>query len=444
MPSQRYAWYVVGVLTFTYLISYADRQMLTLLIEPIRHALHIRDTEIGLLAGFAFAIFYTIMGLPIAWLADQYSRRKIIAAGAFLWSLMTAGCGFAKNFGQMFSLRIGVGVGEAALTPSAFSMIADYFPPERLGKAIGFYMAGGALGAGLALVVGGAVLALLHGIPQVVLPIIGSVPPWRLAFIIISLPGLLALMLIATIKEPLRRRGDFQEEDDQDKMELKSPLEAIRYLCLHWQTYVPLLGGFAVLSLMKAAVLTWTPTFYIRTWGWSASSIGYVFGVFLLIFSPLGAIGGGWFTDRLCQRGHMDGPIRVLIVTGIITAVAATLMPLMPTAGTSLVFLAVLPLLLFIIGAVAPAAFQLVTPNRFRAQVAAISLFINNMLGIGFGPTLVGMITDFGFNNPMDLRYSLAIVAGVFTPLGSLIFYSGLRAYRHEMHTIRNASTVRA
>ncbi len=429
-PSPGHAWYVVGVLTFAYLVSYADRQILTLLIQPIRHDLGISDTQVSLLSGFAFVILYTFVGIPIGWLADNRSRRVIIAVGATAWSLMTALCGLARTFGQLFLARVGVGIGEATLTPSAFSMIADYFPPHRLGRAMGVYMSGAAVGAGLALVAGGAVIMLVEKLPQIVLPVIGEIRPWQLAFIFVAIPGLLVAILMMTGKEPFRQGRMKVAGELRGGVESISMGAGLTYIVTHWRTYAPLFGGFAMLSLMKNGLLTWTPTMYIRSYGWSASAIGFTFGIFLLAFAPLGGIGGGWIADRLRQRNYVDAPVRVLIVTIFLLTPVAALMPLMPTAASSLVLLAILPLLLFVIGALVPTAFQLVTPNQLRGQVTAYSLFIVTLLGEGLGPLVVALITDYGFGDDLALRYSISIVAVIFAPLSGLIFWSGLKSYR--------------
>lgn len=429
-PSGGVAWYAVGVLTFAYLVSFVDRQILSLLIEPIRMDLGITDTQVSLLGGFAFALLYTFAGIPIAWLADHRSRRAIIAAGVAVWSVMTALCGLSKTFGQMFLARVGVGVGEAALTPSAYSMLADYFPPDRLARPMGVYMAGGAVGAGLALVIGGAAIALTADLPQIALPILGTLKSWQMAFILVSLPGILVLFLMMTVKEPLRR----------DRLRLQgsagpapvSPRAAYRYVMEHRRVYLPLYGGFAVLSLLKNAILVWTPTLFIRSYGWDASSIGFVYGLFLLLFGPLGSIGGGWLADRLRARGDAAAAPRVVMIASFLCAPIAALMPVMPEAAGSLALLAILTVLLFVIGAVTPAAFQLVTPNPFRAQVSAVMLFLNNLLGIGMGPLMVALITDYGFGDDLALPYSMSIVALIFAPLGAVTFLAGLQSYKAD------------
>ena len=204
-PSPVYSWYVVVVLTVAYMFSFLDRQILALLIEPIRQDLEITDFQISLLLGLAFGIFYTALGIPIGRLADRRSRRGIIAVGVTIWCLMTAACGLARNFSQLFLARIGVGVGEATLNPSAYSLISDYFPRQRRGRAISFYNMGVSLGAGVAMVVGGQIIAFAFDTPRVTLPIVGELYAWQLVFLLVGLPGLLIAALMITVREPERR-----------------------------------------------------------------------------------------------------------------------------------------------------------------------------------------------------------------------------------------------
>jgi MFS family permease len=204
-PKPLYSWYVVGVLMLAYTNSFIDRQILSLLIEPIRRDLQITDTQVSLLAGLAFTIFYTLMGVPIARLADQKNRRTIIAIGIASWSVMTASCGLARNFWHMFLARVGVGVGEATLSPAAMSMISDYFPVGKLARAISIYSMGVYFGAGLALIIGGMVVKLVIEAGNVVLPVVGEVFPWQMTFFFVGLLGIPIFLLMLTIREPVRR-----------------------------------------------------------------------------------------------------------------------------------------------------------------------------------------------------------------------------------------------
>src|SRR5580698_8597174 len=200
-----YAWYVVIVLTALYMLSFVDRTILGLLVGSIKRDLGISDTRIGLLQGLSFALFYTVMGLPLGRLADTRSRRNLIAGGVVVWSLFTSACAIAKSFWSLFFTRIGVGVGEAGLSPAAYSLISDYFPPDKLGVAISVYYMGVFLGSSLALLVGGVVVDIMSRVHTVTLPLIGTIASWRVTFLVVGLPGLLFALLVYTIKEPLRR-----------------------------------------------------------------------------------------------------------------------------------------------------------------------------------------------------------------------------------------------
>jgi MFS family permease len=202
-PRSVYAWYVIGVLIVAYTFSFIDRQILALLGEQIIHDLKMSDFQYGLLST-AFAVLYVVLGIPIGWIADRYSRRTLIAAGIVVWSVMTVASGLTKNFVQLFATRVGVGVGEAALTPPAYSLIADYFPPRLLGRAMGAYGMGVYIGSGLAFIVGGLVVGAVSGI-KIDVPIVGELWGWQTAFIIVGLPGLLVALLMFTVKEPFRR-----------------------------------------------------------------------------------------------------------------------------------------------------------------------------------------------------------------------------------------------
>jgi MFS family permease len=202
-----YSWYVVGVLTLAYILSFIDRQIITLMIGPIKQDLGLTDTQMSYLIGLSFALFYTVFGFLIALAADRYNRRNIVTAGIVVWSVMTAFCGLAKGYGQLFLARMGVGFGEGALSPSALSMISDYFPREKLARAISVYSMGIAVGSGIALLVGGSIIHLVSSAATVTLPLVGELRPWQAAFVIVALPGLPLALLMLTVREPASARA---------------------------------------------------------------------------------------------------------------------------------------------------------------------------------------------------------------------------------------------
>lgn len=429
-PSTGRAWYAVGVLMVLYIFSYIDRTILTLLVEPIRRDLAISDTQISLLHGLAFALFYTLLGLPLGRLADSRHRIGLISIGVFVWSVMTALCGLAKGFWQLFAARMGVGVGEAALSPAAYSIITDYFPPHKLSRALSTYVMGTYLGMGCAYVIGGGVVSLLSDMAPPILPLVGMIYPWQVAFFIVGLPGLLLCLLVWTVREP-QRQGTLRRLG----MMVKSvPLaDVLRFIILHKRTYIAHFLGFGLLCLLINGIALWTPTFLARSHGLTLGEAGVTYGVMIALFGGGGIIAGGWFADHLQQRG-IRGASFVAAITGAGCAVLPTVaMPLMPTATGALVLMA--PALFF--GSfpfgLGVAAIQQITPNQMRGQVSAIYLFFSNLLGIGTGPVLVALVTDYVFGDDMALAWSMAIVGGLSALAATFILAWGLRPFQASL-----------
>jgi len=404
-PSVRlpgYAWYVVGVLTLANVSAYVDRQILTLLVRPIKRDLVLSDSEVSLLGGLSFALFYTLLGFPIARLADQRSRRAIIAAGVAVWSVMTALCGAARSFAQLLLARVGVGVGEAALSPPAYSLIADYFPRERLGTAIGVYTMGVYLGVGLAQLIGGLVIAAVGGEELWRLPLLGAVRPWQVAFLVVAVPGVLLAFLMFTIREP--RRG-------APVPAAVSVGEVIGYLSSNARTVVPHHVGAALIALVNYGYGFWLPTFFERTYGWTASQAGYLLGAANLTFGIAGVSLAGRLADRWQERGMADAKIRVCLIAALGLVICDVATPLMPTG--SLAALWIFPLSFFASApfGVAAAAVQEMVPARMRAQASAVYLFVISLLGLAAGPTAVALATDYLFRSEALVRYSMVVVA---------------------------------
>jgi MFS family permease len=441
-PNPVYAWYIVIVLFLAYTSSFIDRIIMSLLVEPIKRDLLLSDTQFSVLHGFAFAIFYTLMGLPLGRLADRANRRWIISCGIFLWSLMTAACGLARTFTQLFLLRIGVGVGEATLSPAAYSMIADYFPREKRGVPISLYSMGVFFGGGIAFILGGYVVQLTAGAAEVVLPLVGSIRPWQLTFFAVGLPGILLLALMLTVKEPLRRDVVSLSEKSTSQSGEPSIREALTFVSSNKRAYGALLLGFALLATASYGFFTWTPSFLIRTYGFEASEAGYTFGLLILTLGTGGTLLGGMLADRLLARGMLDAKMRIAFYAGGATLLFGSIAPLMPTAPLALLVLAPTVVSIGIPVGLGPAALNFITPNQLRGQVIALYLFGVNLIGLGFGPTFVAVITDYGFGEPAAVRYSLAIFAVVISALAMIVVASGMPAYRRRAKIMLSESNT--
>lgn len=421
--SLAYAWYTVGVLTLLYTFSFVDRQILTLLFSPIKHDLDITDTQVSLLSGLAFAGLYALLGIPIARLTDRGNRVAIITAGMLLWSAMTALCGLTRSFWQLFFARVGVGIGEATLSPAAFSIIADSFPPQKLGRALGVYTLAIYFGMGAALLLGSFVVGFVQELPPMSIPWIGPVKPWQLALVCVGLPGIAFAVLMLTVREPPRRRVSSVNEE----IEAGS---VFRFLREHWRIYAPHFTGFALMGLLGNGLATWIPEFFLRQHGWPPQRTGVAFGLILLFVGGPGVLVGGWYADRRRAAGVLDAPIRVAIAAIVPLGVCAALLPFAPTPSLALVLLAAVMLCFSLPGGLAPASVQMVTPPRLRARVSAVYLFCTALIGTGFGPTVVAAVTDYVFRSDAALGRSLSVVALVVTPISVVALVALLRPFR--------------
>ncbi|WP_321490102.1 MFS transporter [uncultured Hyphomonas sp.] len=418
----KYAWYASGVLMLAYTFSFLDRQILNLMVGPIRADLNISDFQFALLAGAAFGIFYTIMGLPLGWAADRFKRKWIITAGVTVWSLMTMLCGFARNFPQLFAARIGVGVGEAALSPSAYSMLSDYFDKSRLPRAMSIYTTGIFVGAGIALILGGAVVSAVQTHPDITLPLIGQMKSWHMVFVIVGLPGLLLALLMSTLKEPERRDRTVEDKD----IKLGAVFSYMRRFPM---MSVSLMLGAALYSVTTYSD-TWYPELFIRTWDWSPAQSGMVNGISSLVGGPIGLIFAGWYSGHLLKRGVNDACLRLTAYGALAITIPATLMPLMPSSWMMAGLLFPTKLFSALTPVLIPSAIQLVAPNQIRGQMGAIFLFTVGILGVSLGPILPATLTDFIFHDDNALRYSLSITTAILGPLTFVTLWMGLKEYR--------------
>ena len=426
-PGPIRAWYVVTVMVLTYAVAYVDRTMLTLLVKPIRASLHISDVQISLLHGMAFALFYTLLGIPMARIADRHHRRNLIGVGLFFWSVMTAVCGFARNFPGMFMARIGVGLGESTLSPAAYSLLSDYFPPRKLAGVLSVYTAGTNMGAGLAFIGGGALIA---AVAPADFPIAGHMEPWQIIFVLTGFLGLPVMLLMATVREP-SRHGVSRSLSSAPPLK-----EMFSYVGGHRAAYGFTIAGYSLLALLTNGLRSWIPTMFIRNFGWSAADIGYWFGLMLLIFGTAGTFAGGVLSTWMRRRGDESANLVIGVVALAIMLPFGITAPLLHSAGWALAFFTVTLFAgAFPFGAAA-AAIQEITPNQLRGQISALFLFGLNIAGIGFGSTAIALITDTVFHDDLALKYSLSIIMALIAPIGMVLLLAGRRHYRLSLQRI--------
>lgn len=420
-PSPARGWWLVAVLSMAYILSYLDRIVINLLVDPIQTAFQIGDTEFGALQGLAFGLFYTLLAIPIGRMADTGPRRPIIAIGVAVFGVFTMLSGLSYSYAVLFLTRVGVGAGEASVSPTAYSLISDSFPPERLGRAIAVFTMNAFLGIGLAYLIGGGVIAWLEARGPVSFGPVQDLEPWRLTFLLVGAPALLVAPLIYTCMEPARRGASARAPA------IREVFQAVidRRKALFW-----LFAGFAVVTFSGYASTVWSPAFLIRVHGFTPGEVGLALGLIYLILGPAGALIGGWASDVLTKRGVLDAPLRVTAFGYIGAGVFGAYAPLAPTPELAVAGLAAAAIFATLPYPLAATAIQLVTPNRMRGQVSALYMTVINLVGLGLGPMAVGAMTDFLFSAPSDVRYSLAWVNGLAAPLVLLFLWRGFAPYR--------------
>lgn len=425
-PRPSVAWTMVGLLTVAYILSFVDRYILGLLVEPIKADLGFSDFQISLLLGPAFAIFYATMGLPFGYLADKKRRTWIVGFGVALWSAATVMCGLARNFTQMFIARMSVGVGEATLSPCAMSMIADSFPPARRGKPIAVYSTAMSVGAAVASFVGAAVLTWAKSGEQIGVPILGQIAPWQFSFIVVGLPGLLLSLMFFSMREPVR-------QFTQTTAEVHSGTfgETLRYVGSRFLTFFGFVSIFCLMTI-TAYSQSWNPAMFERTWGWEPAKYAIWNATILLVIAPPMINLSGWLSDKYTAQGRLETPLLIAMVGVLIMVPTGVAAPLMPSGELAFAMLAVNTVGLAMITAVGVTALLNIVPDSMRAQIIALYYMCMSIAGLMLGPTAVGVLSDFVFGND-GLRYAVALPPLIFGIPIILCMPAILRRYRQEL-----------
>lgn len=411
-------WLAVGVLVAAYAVSFLDRQVISLLVEPMKRDLGIDDTKIGILQGPAFGVFYALLGLPLGWLADQVHRVRLIAAAILLWSAMTMACGLASSFPTLLAARFGVGVGEAALVPAAVSLLADWFKPGRRAVPLSVFTSGVSLGAGLALILGGAFFTYaVHGAAG--FPVIGSWlvarHPWQTVFLLSGMVGLPVATGVLSLREPRERGGP-------GSLQSKSFAVLWHHLAGRRAFFVPMLVATSSLYILSNAVFAWAPSLFMRRYGWSAAEVGRFVGTAVMFCAIFGNIASGVLTARLERQGLKDAPLRTMIAGAWLMIPASLAMPLMPTAGAAMGGVMVLYFAIALTFGIATTALVSVTAPALRGQIVAFYLLLGNLVGLGIGPLTIGALMDHGGRIFSRIGLALALVCcGVALPSALLL-----------------------
>lgn len=429
-PSTGYAWYMVVLLTIAYIFSFVDRYILNLLVQPIKAEFDLTDTQMGLLGGAAFAIFYATMGLPLGYLADRKRRTWLLAGGIAIWSIATAASGLAGRYWHLFAARMGVGAGEATLGPCAMSMISDSFPREKRGKPIAFYSSALSLGAGIASIVGATVITWAQSVPEISIPLVGAVAPWQLTFFIVGIPGIFVAVLMFTIREPVRRYTTGKKTGG-------NLLDTLQHIGRRWKVYGCCIA-FAAMMIIVAYSQFFYAAMFERTWGWDNVKYGAVNGIVLLAVGPLTVIVAGWMNDRLYSRGVLDAPLVIMIIGALLIVPTGIAAPLMPTPELAFLIIAFNTIGIATTTATSLTALMNITPAEIRGQTVAVYYMIVSLAGLLLGPLTVGLFSDYVFGNEF-LNYAGSATTALYGIPVLLLIPFARRLYLNE-HQARHGA----
>lgn len=424
-PSRGYGWYVVGLVCALYVLSYLDRLILGLLVQPIQAEISVTDTQMSLLFGMAFAGVFAIAGLPLARIADTRNRKGLIIAGVMVWCVLTAASGLARDFPTLLACRIGVAAGEAALLPAALSIISDLFPRERRSLPVSMVMTSGMVGASASFLIGAVIIDLIVNLTSAG-HLATSLAPWRLTLIAVGLPGIvLGLLFAATVKEPPRTQARPEE------VSLK---QSWRHMVANRWAYFGMLGGIALLTLTPFSLSAWFPTFLIREFGMTAQEAGYSFGGVFALCAVSGSLILPWIADRMSKRGRGDALPLIAIAALVLGAPFAVFAPMAGDARTAVMLVA--PAIFFLAGAptLATVSVHMIAPARARAQMQSIYLMMTNIVGLGMGPTLTVLLSEWLFDGPSDIGMGLAAMAVLTTPIALTALFLSRRDFARRFH----------
>jgi MFS family permease len=419
-----------------YIFSFIDRQIIGYLVEPIEKQFGVTDAQVGLLSGLAFAFLYTFLGIPIARLSDKFNRRNIIAIGVLLWSIAATYCGLAKSWGQLVIGRVGVGIGEATLSPAAYSMMVDMFPREKQGSAFSIYNMGITIGTAMAALLSGVVvLVFAKSETTYMLPILGEIPGWQMAFIVTGLPGALLPLLLLTIRDP-KRRGIIKATDSSgNSVAAKlSMFEVFKYTWRNKALYLRHFFAWGFISMVGYGVGAWLPTSINRLWGMETGTIGITQGIMLLVVNTPAVFLFGKMSDRFSKKGVRDAPVIMCTIAAVGTCVLAAVPYMMPTLISAWAMIFVSSIFFHGYVALSPMIVSQVTPNQMRAQVSSMCLFVVNMLGLGLGPSVPPFFTKIFFGgDKMMIHWGLTISIVLGSAVSAWLYFSERKHYKAKL-----------
>ncbi len=420
-PAPKTAWRTLWILSLVLGLSQVDRNILSLLLQPIKDDLKFTDAQMGLLIGLAFSIIYLFLSFPLSRLSDRGNRRTMVALGVAVWSLATAACGLTRSFWPMFAARAGVGAGESVNAPATYSLLADSFPRDKLPRAMAVLNVGFVGGTAISLILGGLVIAALVNV-HVVLPVFGAVHTWQLVFFAVGLPGLLVSLLMLTVTEPARRGVGASGPSTAAPVS-----EGFRYLWRNRRFWGCMFASMFFTGVIIYGTTNFRAAFFARTYHWSGPRYGIVAGLASLLVSPFALVAGTWLCERW-NRKHHDGNMRVGVFANAIGVPFTVAAPLMPAAWMSIACSATAAGLVLMAAPPMVAAMQSITPSGVRAQVNSLYILMFSSITGFVGPAFIGWLTDLQ-HDQTKLGYVMAVSSAVLLPLATGIMFFAIKPF---------------
>jgi MFS family permease len=415
----RDARWTIAVLNVLYILSFADRQVIAMLVGPIKADLGLSDFQISLLMGLSFALLYAFVSLPMGYLADRVSRRVLVFVGATYWALSACACGFARTFPMLFGARAGVGIGEAVLPASANSLISDKVPPQRLAFSLSLFAMATSIGDAVSFALAGVVLSFpAHALH---VPLFGTMRAWHLVFILTGLPGLLVAPLVFTFREPTRHAAHDGKPGAGS---------FLRWLGAHGRLTICFVGSYCVMGIVAYAASQWTPTYIRREFHWTPIQYGFALGVLFPAAAVCGHLVCGPLVDRMFRRGRTDASMVFLFRCVAMTAPFIVLSYIIPNVWVFLAGLLLTKSIMTTFLGHSMAALMAAVPAQLRSRAAAAYMLVLTLLGGALGPSLIAGITDFGFHDETKLGWSLAIIVALCATIALTALHFGRPALR--------------
>ena len=420
-PPAAAAYYALFFLLLCYFMYFVDRNILTLLVAPVRKDLAINDSQIGILNGYSFSVLNGLMAIPFAWYADRHSRRNVLVFGTILWGLSTIASGFTTTFTELVLTRMGLGIGEAALMPAAFALMSDYFPKARRGTAVGLYGIGGFGGIGLSYLIGGMVLAAFRGVSTVTLPVVGETSLWHAAFMVVGSITVILALLLCTVREPPRHAGAPTQS--------ASEISFLAHLRRIWPGFTLVIAGYICLGILAIGWFAWLPSYFIRVFKLPPITTGIHVGWVTTIAGVTGAVAGGYIADWMMRRHVRGGKLPTLLIMFTTWIVCALGIFFSHDPNLSLVFVFIFTFADGIGFMQYGNVMQEMFPTHLRARSIAAWAVCSSMFSYGVGPLMFGLSTDFVFHGDDGLRYALGLVSLPVIAIGWSCAWFGRKPY---------------